>query len=413
MPPISRFTPRRTVQLRLTVTYGALFLVSGAALLAVTYLLVHQADVGPKQITGPQHNFIPAPGGGASPVPGTGDGGYVPQELAERSTLSILPDDAQQLLAGQKAAMMHELLINSGIALCVMTVLSGLLGWIVAGRILRPLRTITATARDISATSLHRRLGLDGPDDELKELGETFDALLTRLESSFQAQRRFVANASHELRTPLARQRTISEVALADEEASVASLRQAHERVLVAGSQQERLIEALLTLTRSHTGIAVREPFDLARLTHEVVDFRAAEAQHRGVTIRTDIAPAVAIGHRNLAERLIGNLVDNAIKHNVPGGWVEISTASMAGAATLTVRNSGPKIPPEVVEALFEPFHRHDETRAPAEGLGLGLSIVQAIADAHDARIETVARPEGGLAVTVTLPAEGSTPRSS
>lgn len=396
--------PRRTVRAKLTLLYGGLFLVSGAALLAMTYILVQSSVWG----DGPRSNVsdsLPRPtvsGGDAPPGdpqgPARPPGGWV-------SSMDTLSEQARKALARQNDAMMHELLVNSGIALALMSVMSIALGWIVAGRILRRLRTITAAAQNISATNLHERLALDGPDDELKELGHTFDGLLGRLESSFQAQRQFVANASHELRTPLARQRVLGQVALADPEATVQSLRAAHERILVAGAEQERLIEALLTLTRSHAGIEVRQPFDLGRLVHEAVDVRRVEAQFRGVTVSVSGSDAMASGHRPLAERLVVNLVDNAIRYNVPAGEVAVTTATVDGRAVLTVSNTGPVVPQDAVERLLQPFQRLTAARTGRpEGLGLGLSIVQAIAAAHDATLSTTARPEGGLTITVTFP---------
>ncbi|MET7937438.1 HAMP domain-containing sensor histidine kinase [Streptomyces sp. NPDC005322] len=396
--------PRRTVRAKLTLLYGGLFLVSGAALLAITYVLVQSSVWG----GGPRSNVsdsLPQPAVSGSDAP-PGDpqgparppGGWV-------SSMDTLSEQARKALARQNDTMMHELLVNSGIALALMSVISIVLGWIVAGRILRRLRTITAAAQNISATNLHERLALDGPDDELKELGHTFDGLLGRLESSFQAQRQFVANASHELRTPLARQRVLGQVALADPEATVESLRAAHERILVAGAEQERLIEALLTLTRSHAGIEVRQPFDLGRLVHEAVDVRRAEAQFRGVTLSVSGPDTMASGHRPLAERLVVNLVDNAIRYNVPDGEVAVTTKTVDGRAVLTVSNTGPVVPPDAVERLFQPFQRLAAARTGRpDGLGLGLSIVQAIAAAHDASLSTTARPEGGLTITVTFP---------
>jgi signal transduction histidine kinase len=374
--------PRRTVRLRLALLYGGLFLISGTALLAVTYVLVRHA--------------VDPPGGGDLPV-------RVPPE--SRPPLPPPPSVAGKPPTVQLSEIMQKLLINSGLALALMSVTSVALGWIVAGRMLRPLRTITAAARDISATSLHRRLAIEGPDDELKELGDTFDRLLDRLESSFQVQRSFVANASHELRTPLARQRALGQVALSDPDATVGSLRAAHERILLAGHHQERLIEALLTLTRGQAGIDVREPFDLAQLTQDVIDARRAEADCRAVTFRPAISPALVAGHRSLAERLVANLVDNALNYNTPHGWIDVATSTAAGRATLSVTNTGPLVPPDAVDDLFRPFHRLGTDRAAQpDGLGLGLSIVQAIADAHDATRTTTARPEGGLAITVAFP---------
>ncbi|MEV7805168.1 ATP-binding protein [Microbispora sp. NPDC088329] len=392
-----RHLPRRTVRLRLTFLYGGLYLVSGAALLAVTYILVHHAVSG--QVVSGQTLLAPHDGGGLhprdAPGPGPGSSGGMVMEM--------LPPEAAEAMERQRSNLLYQLLVQSGIALGIMSLISLALGWIVAGRILRPLRTITAAARDISATSLNRRLALPGPSDELKELGDTIDDLLSRLEASFQAQRHFVANASHELRTPLARQRTLGQVALSDPEASVESLRAAHERILVAGAQQERLIEALLTLTRGQAGIEVRQPFDLRQLTQEVVGSRTQEAALRSVTLRARTEPATAAGHRNLAERLIVNLVDNAIKHNVENGWVDVSLRMVADQAVLTVANSGAIVPPEAVERLFQPFQRFGTARTGGrrDGLGLGLSIVQAIAAAHKARLTVVAPPEGGLVTTV------------
>ncbi|MET9384256.1 HAMP domain-containing sensor histidine kinase [Streptomyces sp. NPDC002928] len=388
-----------------------LFLVSGATLLAVTYFLVrHSVSGGP-----PAEGYAFAPGGGVKPPSGA-EGPFVSpgpgQGIGGQGALDVLSKQQQKALEDQKSEVMHQLLVQSGIALALMSVISVALGWVVAGRMLRPLRTITATARGISATSLHQRLALEGPGDELTELGDTFDGLLGRLEDSFQAQRQFVANASHELRTPLARQRALGQVALADPDATVDSLRGAHERILIAGRQQERLIEALLTLTRSNAGIDVREPFDLARLTHEVIDVRRGEAKNRNIALHLSISPAMGAGHRNLAERLVTNLVDNALRHNVPLGRIDVATWTEDGRATLVVTNTGPVVPLDAVDRLFQPFQRLGATReARAEGLGLGLSIVQAIANAHDATISTRARPAGGLSITVTFPVMSSRPQ--
>ncbi|MFE3284796.1 sensor histidine kinase, partial [Streptomyces sp. NPDC059233] len=402
MPAIARLAgrgarrrlPRRTVRLRMTLLYGGLFVLSGAALLGVTYVLVLRAIGGrPPELSINEAGTDP----GAVPA-------QPPQ--SRQSALKTLAEQAQDAMAGQISDTMHQLLVQSGIALALMLVVSIVLGWIVAGRMLRPLRTITATAQEISATSLHQRLALEGPPDELKELGDTFDGLLSRLETSFEAHRQFVANASHELRTPLARQRALGQVALSDPEATVESLRQAHERVLAAGAQQERLIEALLTLARSHAGIEVRRPFDLTGIVQEVVEARADEADLRTVTVHTSFAAAATVGHRPLAERLVVNLVDNALRHNTPHGEVRVTTGTVDGRAVLTVTNTGPPVPPDAVGRLFQPFQRLGATRAArTEGLGLGLSIVQAIAHAHDADLTTSTRPGGGLSVTVAFPA--------
>jgi signal transduction histidine kinase len=300
---------------------------------------------------------------------------------------------------------LHEFLTRSEIALAVMAALSVALGWLIAGRVLRPLRAITAAARGISAASLGERLALGGPRDELRELGDTIDALLARLEASFTAQRQFIANASHELRTPLARQRVISQVALADPAATTETLRAAHERVLASGAQQEQLIEALLTLARGQAGLDNHGPFDLAALTRQTLATRRSEAEYRNLTVCADLRPAPAAGSRRLAERLAANLVDNALRHNVPGGRIEITTSTRSSRAVLCVANTGTEIPAAAVDRLFRPFQRLGTDRpSRAEGTGLGLSIVQAIADAHGATITARAQPGGGMLVEVTFP---------
>ena len=311
----------------------------------------------------------------------------------------------QQLLAqaeAQSTAARHQLLMDSGIALAIMAVISIWLGWVIAGRALRPLRTITNAARDISATNLHQRLDLDGPDDELNQLGKTFDGLLQRLERAFEAQRRFVANASHELRTPLTLERALVEVALADPHADARTLRRTCEQVLAASEQQERLIESLLTLSRSQRGLDRREPVDLAAIAAEALEMRG----HGEVHVDQRLEPAETVGDRRLLERLVANLVENSMKHNVPGGWTRVWTGSRAGHSILAVENSGPLVAPGEIERLFQPFQRLESERtSDAGGLGLGLSIVQAIAEAHGATLTASSRPGGGLRVEACFPA--------
>jgi signal transduction histidine kinase len=295
--------------------------------------------------------------------------------------------------------------IIGAIALPVVVLLAIVGGWLVAGRLLRPLRTITATARDISASNLNRRLDLGSRDDEFAELGETLDDLFGRLEASFESQRHFVANASHELRTPLTAERTLLQVALADPGATAPALRSACEQVLALGDQQERLIEALLTLATSEGGIEQWEPFDLAAVAWHVVTVRREEAGRHGVRIETRLAKAPTAGDPRLAESLVANLVDNAIRHNSEGGLAEISTAAAGGQVTLRVLNTGPVIAPELLGRLFQPFGRADGERIRhTGGHGLGLAIVQAIARAHGATLTPRARPEGGLDIEVTFP---------
>ena len=282
-----------------------------------------------------------------------------------------------------------------------MSVLSLWLGWVIAGRALRPVRTITDTARDITASNLHRRLALKGPNDELKQLGDTVDGLLGRLETSFDAQRQFVANASHELRTPLTLERTLLELALSDPNASIESYRHTCEQLLAVGEQQERLIEALLTLSRSQRGLDSRQPVDLAAITAAA----AAAADHDGLVIDSALEPAHTTGNPRLVERLVANLVSNAIRHNVVGGRVSLATETRDGHAILTVANTGPAVPASELERIFQPFQRLDPARtSDGNGLGLGLSIVQAIADAHEATITTDAQADGGLQIHVSFP---------
>jgi signal transduction histidine kinase len=407
--------PRRTIRLRLTVTYGGLFLISGAGLLAITYVLVGNAAVGCLSAVG-QHGLVNcmtgSPHGGQAGSEGSlqftdGSGSRTLKPPPRQA--QALASQAQALAASQHASEMHQLLIYSGLALAIMAVLSVALGSIVAGRVLRPLRTITTAARDISATSLHQRLALGGPGDELKELGDTFDDLLGRLESAFESQRQFVANASHELRTPLAWQRTLVQVALADPEADAVSLRTAHERVLASGAQQERLIEALLTLTRGQAGLEKREAFDLAPVARQVLRTRQSEARARGLDIHAALAPAPAAGDPRLAERLVTNLVDNALRHNAPDGHVEVVTGTRNSRAVLSVINTGPVVPAAAVDRLLKPFQRLGSDRTShGEGLGLGLSIVQAIAQAHGAALAVLPQPGGGLKVEVSFQAGSS-----
>jgi signal transduction histidine kinase len=292
------------------------------------------------------------------------------------------------------------------IGVVVLAVISFGLGWLIAGRLLRPLRMITATARDISATNLHRRLNLGDRGDEFAELGETLDDLFERLAASFESQRHFVANASHELRTPLTAERTLLQVALADPGADAGTLRTACEEVLRLGGQTERLIDSLLTLASSELGIGHRELFDLAEVAGKVVRARRQEAERRGIRLDVNLAAVRAAGDPSLAESLVANLVDNALRYNVPGaGWIDISTSPAAERAVLSVRNTGPVIPPGEVDRLFQPFRRLGSDRIRnTGGHGLGLAIVHAIAGAHDAALTARARPEGGLDIEVSFP---------
>jgi signal transduction histidine kinase len=409
--------PRRTIRLRLTTIYAVLFLLSGASLLAITYALVEN-HVAPSVLAVSGKAAMGGSGGQIITVPAT-PGAAGPTFCSATSTGPVL--DPAQLgqcagyfrnqavrlqaqVAAQRSNYLNTLLIGSGIALAVMTFAALGLGWLVSGRVLSPLRIITRAARNISASNLHQRLGLSGPDDELSELGETIDGLLARLEGSFAAQRQFVANASHELRTPLARQRTLMEVALADPDRTVATLEAACRRVLAAGQQQELLIDALLTLARSQRGLDQFEPVDLRAVITEMALARSADARERRVQLLVAASPAIFLGDARLAERLVSNLLDNAIRHNHCGGQVTIRTTAAPGEAVLSVVNTGPVIQPTEVPGLFEPFRHRGATRTTGDSPGLGLSIVGAIAAAHGAAVWAWAPQDGGLEVHVRFP---------
>jgi signal transduction histidine kinase len=402
---------RRTVRMRLTLLYSGLFLASGAVLLAITYGLVQRAtDDGTYVYRGSNGNaaVIESPRRKApdDPADTTARSNNGNSTSLSPGQLRAQARRIKSLAKQQHADQLHELLVQSAVALGIMTIASLALGWFIAGRVLRPLRSITQTARHISATNLHERIAIDGPNDELKELGDTIDDLLARLERAFAAHKQFVANASHELRTPLARQRIVAQVALANPDATIDSLRAAHERVLATGQQQERFIDALLTLTRGQAGLARQEHFDLTAVTERIMRDRSSEAAVRHLHVNTTLEPASVSGDPSLTECLVTNLIDNALRHTCPDGRIHITTRTTNGHATLSVTNDGPNIPPTELPRLFQPLQRLDPGRTSnPDGHGLGLSIVQAIADAHHATITARARPEGGLTIDVHFPA--------
>jgi len=393
--------PAPTIRLRLTLAYGGLFLCSAAALLTITFVLLRHQYTGTFFISSGRQGVVHFQSAGGVNVKAPPDTAFpVPVGPALVTQGRKIALAAAQ---GQSDAALHKLFIDYAVALAMMALLSLWLGWVIAGRALRPVRTITETARDITASNLHRRLDLQGPDDELKQLGTTVDGLLARLETSFEAQRQFVANASHELRTPLTLERTLLELALSDPNASIESYRHTCEQLLAVGEQQERLIEALLTLSRSQRGLDSRQPVDLAAIAAAAV----AAADHDGLVLNTTIEPALTTGNPRLVERLVANVLANAVRHNVDGGSIRVAAGTRDGHALLTVANTGPKIPASEVERLFQPFQRLDSTRMTGtNGLGLGLSIVQAIADAHDATVTAHALDEGGLEITISFPAD-------
>ena len=403
--------PRRSVRLRLTLLYGGLFLLTGAILLTITYALVANQVNGGEATFSTRGGKLQVTVGSAPPLPiPTGPATFLTRNPGSRiappsrGEVIQLRNSLQKVISNERASELRNLLLWSGIALGIMAILSGVLGWLIAGRVLAPLRTMTARAKRISEDNLHERLALDGPEDELKELGDTFDDVLGRLEGAFDAQRRFVANASHELRTPLTLERAMVEVALADPDADAESLRRTCRRVLDAGEQQERLIEGLLTLARSQRGLQENEPLDLREVSSQVLTAFEANRNGDGCSIESELASAAISGDERLLERLLANLLDNAVRHNVPGGWVRVWTGVRDGRSTLGVSNSGPVIAPADLDSLLEPFRRAGTERARhRDGHGLGLSIVAAIASAHGAVLRTRARSEGGMDVEVSF----------
>jgi signal transduction histidine kinase len=314
--------------------------------------------------------------------------------------------DLTTIAAEAQDHTLHTLQVESAVALGLMAVASLGLGWMIAGRALRPVHQITRTARRLSEETLHERIALDGPDDEIKELADTFDAMLARLDRAFASQRRFVANASHELRTPLATERVLIDEALANRQADPGELRAILEDLRANNTQTEALIDGLLLLARSEQGLESSTPTDLADIARRVVDRAQAEAVTAGVEIIADLAPAPANGDAALLARLVGNLVENGIRHNLTtAGWVHVSTDADGSRTRLRVTNSGRVLAPEHVPTFLEPFRRDGADRTgTAGGVGLGLSIVQSVADAHGGQLSVAARPDGGLDVTVLLP---------
>jgi signal transduction histidine kinase len=425
---VGRHLPHRAVRVRLTLLYGGLFLLSGAALMAIAYALLINAGFvfslqngNTTELAGPPPNtvqrapltVVPVPGSKTHPSAATmahwqrvaqcmrrhgvsafpdprssiparlftfreisdRDGAILaipaavnvqaPTFIHATATCGFTPDSTKAAAdaAQRRTQVRQELVIQSGIALAGMSLLSLVLGWLMAGRVLQP------------------------------------------LEDAYQAQRQFVANASHELRAPLTRQRALLEVALADPDADFSSLRAAQERVLASEQDLEQLIDALLALTRGQAGLERRERFDLASVATQVLRSRDSDISELGLDVRATLDPAPTAGDPRLLERLIANLIDNATRHNHPGGHIEIATGTRDRRAFVSIANTGPAVPPEAIERLFQPFQRLGDARTGHNnGHGLGLSIVQAIATAHRAEVTTRARPEGGLSIEVAFP---------
>jgi signal transduction histidine kinase len=381
--------PARTVRLRLTALYCGLFFPAGVLLVVITAVVTFQSVRPVLQI----HRVVHGHGAHVTHLPA---GGAAVRPVTRPPRVQL----------GSFRLDLHEFVIGSCIVLAVMIAICLLLGWLLSGRVLRPLQTITDTTRNISENDLHQRLAVPGPPDELTELGDTIDGLLARLEGAFDSQRRFVANASHELRTPLTVDRAVLQVALADPDITLDSLRAACGEVLEAGREQERLIDALVILARSQRGLDRKEPVDLAAITGEALHTLEPSASTRKLHVDVALGDATVPGDTRLIHQLVSNLIDNAIRHNITGGRVEVTLAAGATEATLTVSNSGPLVAADQVSRLLQPFQRGipDRTAGP-NGLGLGLSIVAEIVEAHGAGLDVRTQSEGGLTVTVSFPA--------
>jgi signal transduction histidine kinase len=371
---------RPSVRLKLTLLYGALFLVAGLVLITVTYGLVRR-ELAPN-----------------APRP-------ISRIVRDRpGNHQQSPDDR---VAGarreERRFALQQLWRQSLIGLVIATVGALGLGWLFAGQVLHPIRRITAHARASSAATLDERIRLDGPEDELKELADTFDAMLDRLQAAFRAQQGFAAQASHELRTPLAIIRAEAELARDAPNASERE-RQSAGAILAAAGRSERLVDGLLALTRSESTMLDAAPVDLAELTGDVVGEYVREADQAGLRIDLALDAAVVLGDPALLRQMIGNLVQNAIRYNRPDGWVRVSVAPVAGSVRLVIENSGLPVGQAEIGRLFDPFVRGEWARRNRTGFGLGLAIVRAVATAHLGTVRALPGPDGGLRIILDIP---------
>ena len=385
---------RPTVRLRLTLLYGGLFLLVGALLLVVNYFVVRRnLTVEPAVLRERIELRLGHTLFSFKTVP----------SLAENRRLEAL---LQAAAANLRQEALHNLVIESITAFAAMAVACLGLGWLVAARALRPLKQITGAARRLSDETLHERIGLEGPEDELKELADTFDEMLARLDAAFDSQRRFVANASHELRTPLSIIRAELDVTMSNPRPSLDEFRAMAEVVRQATDRSERLIDSLLTLARGESTVVGRDPVDLDVLGERVAARMLPQSVERGVRIETSFRPVRLLGDEVLLERLIENLMENGVRYNVPDGWVRVATSIEEDGARITVTNTGERVAASEVDSLFEPFRRRGAERVRSgRGLGLGLAIARSVATAHGGSVEATARAEGGLEVVVRLPA--------
>jgi signal transduction histidine kinase len=375
---------RPTLRVRMALLYGGLVLLVGVSLLFTCVILIDRALA-------------------KTPIYRLTNGAHVVGTDGK-----TIPFDAEDATRKAQDSAVHYLYTTGSLYFAIIVVIGATGGYLLAKQALRPIARLTQTARALSTETLDQRINLGGPDDELRELADTFDEMLGRLDQAFDSQRLFVANASHELRTPLSVIRTELEVTLSDPDADVAELRRMGEVVASAAERAQRLVASLLTLARLQAveagDLEVAEAVDLATLIPDVVDAVSAEADSKSVSIETEVEPAITLGDPRLLERLIGNLIENAIRHNVPNGWLRVTTGQTAERVWLHVANGGALIASSDVEALFEPFRRGGRVRTATRGAGLGLAIVRLIVDAHHGKLQAAAPPFGGLAIRIELP---------
>jgi signal transduction histidine kinase len=381
-----------TIRTRLSLLYAGAFLLAGLALVTFMYLVLGQVI---------DQQFMIRTSPGAPPLEAA------PGDLAEgRRIVDIM-------IRRARVDTLQTVLIASLIIVAILTVLAGIIGWLVAGQALQPLRNITGTARRVADRSLHQRIALTGPQDEIKDLADTLDDMLERLDRSFDSQRRFVANASHELRTPLTIARTLIEVALLDAEDD-SKVKQLGTTLLAVNQRHEKLTDGLLTLASSEQRVADFQPVDLGEIANEVATDMRPVAEKAGVALEATTRPGLVMGDSFLLERVIQNLIENGIQYNLPeDGWVRVTTAVSHGRVELVVENTGPAVPAYEIPGLFEPFRRLASTDRLAgpnrasivRGAGLGLSIVRSVVHTHGGEVEATARDGGGLVVRVKFPA--------
>jgi signal transduction histidine kinase len=406
--PIRRFWPQR-VRTRLTLLYALLFFAAGSALTGLTYGLV-ASSLPAQPAANPKASLEQAKLQQQCNLERAKAPRVSKTQLPACSQLKAFTTGVTSGSQTQRNRALNELLVFSLIGLGAMTIASGGLGWFMSGRVLRPVRVITETARRASEQHLGERLALTGARDELKELADTFDDMLERLDAAFATQRRFVANASHELRTPLTVMRTAIDVTLAKPSPTAGQLTDMAVRVRRSIDRAESMVEALLTLAVSDQGKLSTEFTDLATWAEDAIDAATPEIERLDLRVDTKLDPAETTGDPQLLERMIWNLVDNAVRHNEPGGWIRLRTGRNAAAVYLEIANSGPFIPDDAVSSLFEPFRRMEARTGVRDGVGLGLSIARSVVTAHRATVTARSQPAGGLNISVVIPQRRSAP---